>query len=104
MPINLVENNPESGGFMKSLFLLAALSFMATLYVGAKDPVIEFSDTLLEDVEKDIQRDEESFRAQEHRPSRAPASIEVQPIDPQKEERDQSKVKKQWQQVGPKSW
>lgn len=74
---------------------LLILSTLLTSLAFAKG-VQDFNGALLKDVQKDIAKDNDSFRRKE--PVRRPASVDHREI------RDESKLEKSIRQIGPRSW
>lgn len=81
---------------MKFLFsILFLLSFSA----WAK-PVVDFNSVLMENVQKDIQKDEDKFKSKEL--SRGPASVGATEDDARVQE--VPKLDKNLRQIGPNKW
>lgn len=71
---------------------------LASPLVWAKSTKINFNEALIQDVEKDIKRDDEKFKTDIRR---GPASVEVEKLPTVKEE---SKIDKNVRQIGPDRW
>jgi hypothetical protein len=80
---------------MKLLILL----LMTSSFAWSKPTHINFNEALLQDVQTDIQRDEDKFKAE---PKRGPASVEQVEVRPTFKE--EPKIDKHNRQIGPKNW
>ncbi|HXH31063.1 MAG TPA: hypothetical protein VNJ01_09645 [Bacteriovoracaceae bacterium] len=74
--------------YLSFLFLLGSVAF-------AKD-VREFNHELITDVQREYKMDSERYKSSS--PGRAPASLGVQAIQ------DESKLDKNFRQIGPRKW
>lgn len=80
---------------MKLLIFL----LMTSSFAWSKPTHINFNEALLQDVQTDIRKDEDKFKAE---PNRGPASVEQVEVDPIIKE--ELKIDKHNRQIGPKNW
>lgn len=71
---------------------------LASPFIWAKSTKINFNEALIQDVEKDIKKDDEKFKTDI---GRGPASVEVEKVPTVKEE---FKIDKNVRQIGPDRW
>ncbi len=83
---------------MKTIVAFGLLTLSLTAF--AKDEVLKFNDALIEQIHSDI-KDEANDSLRTTPVTRAPASVESEPRQPQEAE---SKIDKNVRQTGSKSW